>query len=148
MRQETARPRRFRNIKAWQLADELVVRVYQETRLFPGHEQYGLISQMRRAAVSVAANIVEGSSRKSTQEYLQFLYVARASLNELAYYLHLSRRLSYLSESRWNQLEPFTDEVTRTLFGLIQAVSRDGAHQNVSIPCVPQSDVSSLKSEV
>ena len=117
--------RRFRSIKAWQLADGLVAAVYQVTRGFPKDELYGLTSQMRRAAVSVAANIVEGASRRSRQEYLQFLSIAKASLNELSYYIHLSRRLTYLPEPRATELDDLCEETARTLYGLIQAVSKD-----------------------
>jgi len=68
--------RDYTKIRAWQLADELALLVYKMTKKFPKSEVWGLTSQMRRAAVSVPANIVEGSARKSKKEYLQFLYVA------------------------------------------------------------------------
>jgi four helix bundle protein len=119
--------RRFRSIRAWQLADDLAASVYQATKEFPRDELYGLTSQMRKAAVSVAANIVEGSSRRSRQEYLQILSVAKASLSEVSYYIHLSKRLTYLSESRASQLDSLCEETARTLYGLIQAVSKDRA---------------------
>ena len=126
MRQETqASGRRFRSIKAWQRADDLVARIYDATRVFPKDEQYGLTAQMRRAAVSVAANIVEGSARRSRQEYLQFLSMAKASLSELSYHIHLSRRLSYLSASQFDSLDALSEETARTLHGLIQAVSKE-----------------------
>jgi len=126
MRQETKRSgRRFRAIKAWQHADALVASVYQATRTFPKDEQYGLTSQMRRAAVSVAANIVEGSARRSRQEYAHFLSIAKASLDELSYYLHLSQRLEYLSEPQFCRLDNMCEEAARTLYGLIQVVSKE-----------------------
>ena len=117
--------RRFRSIKAWQRADELAVSIYQATKPFPKDEQYGLTAQMRRAAISVAANIVEGSSRRSPQEYLQFLSIARASLSELSYYLHFSTKLKYVSPSQYATLDDMAEETARTLYGLIQAVSND-----------------------
>ena len=126
MRQQTHRSgRKFRNIKAWQRADVLVMLVYKATQEFPKEEQYGLVSQMRRAAVSVAANIVEGSSRRSPQEYLQFLSVARASLNELAYYIELTSRLNYLVPERFQQIDNASQETARVLYGLIQAVLKE-----------------------
>lgn len=127
-RQETKdRPtgRRFRSIKAWQRADELVALTYEATRVFPRDEQYGLTSQMRRAAVSVPANIVEGASRRSRQEYLQFLSVAKASLNELSYYIHLAGRLKYLHGTVLEQLDSACEETARVLYGLMQSVSRE-----------------------
>ena len=124
MRQETEKSgRRFRSIKAWQRADDLVASMYDVTRTFPKDELYGLISQMRRAAVSVAANIVEGSSRRSRREYLQFLSVAKASLSELSYYLHLSSRLAYLTATQFADLDGMCEETARTLYGLTQSVS-------------------------
>ncbi len=82
--------RDFKKILTWQRADDLVVRIYEITQNFPKEELYGLTSQLRRAAVSVPANIVEGSSRGHKREYLQFLYIAKSSLAEVEYYLHLS----------------------------------------------------------
>ena len=126
MRQETVGSgRRFRFIKAWQRADDFVVSVYRATQAFPKDERYGLVTQMRRASVSVAANIVEGSARRSRQEYLQFLFIAKASLSEVSYYLHLSHRLDYLSEAQFNELDGLCEETARTLYGLIQSNSQE-----------------------
>ena len=134
MRQETQRSgRRFRAIKAWQRADELVALVYQATRTFPRNEQYGLTAQMRRAAVSVAANIVEGSARRSRPEYLQFLSMAKASLEELSYYVHLTVRLGYLSEAQFHELDGKCEETARTLYGLIQSVSTEAHREAVHV---------------
>jgi four helix bundle protein len=72
--------RDYRKIKAWQLADELALFVYKATKGFPKSEIWGLTSQMRRAAVSVPANIVEGSAERNRNEYIQFLYVANTSV--------------------------------------------------------------------
>ena len=126
MRPETKKSgRRFRSIKAWQQADYLVAVIYQVTRTFPKDEQYSVVSQMRRAAVSVAANIVEGSARRSHQEYLQFLSIAKASLSELSYYIHLSKQLGYLSDICFCQLNDKSEETARTLYGLMQHVSQE-----------------------
>ncbi|HET9368448.1 MAG TPA: four helix bundle protein [Candidatus Udaeobacter sp.] len=72
--------RDYTKIEAWRLADHLTVVVYERTRSFPREEIYGLTSQMRRAAFSIPANIVEGASRESKKDYLHFLYIARGSL--------------------------------------------------------------------
>ncbi len=88
--------RDYKKIKAWQLADELTLLVYRVTKGFPKNEVWGLTSQMRRSAVSVPANIVEGSARKNKNEYLQFLYIAKSSLTELSYCITFTKELEYL----------------------------------------------------
>jgi four helix bundle protein len=90
--------RDYTKIEAWRLADDLTVAVYERTHSFPREEIYGLTSQLRRAAYSVPANIVEGASRES-KDYLHFLYIARGSLSEAQYFIHLARRLGYLSSA-------------------------------------------------
>ena len=72
--------RGFLDIKAWQFADDLAVDVYQTTTSFPSDQRYSLTNQMQRAAVSVAANIAEGSGRRTIADYLRFLYIAKGSL--------------------------------------------------------------------
>jgi len=114
----------FRSLKAWQFADDLVIAVYEATKTFPHDERYGLIQQMRRAAISVAANIAEGATRSSEKEYAQFLSVARGSLAELEYHLHISRRLGYLNEAAYQRLLELHRETARTLHGLLQAIKR------------------------
>ena len=86
--------RNFKKIKAWQLADNLAVLVYAKSKYFPKKELYCLTSQLRRAAISVPANIVEGACRESRKEYLNFLYIARGSLGEVKYLIHLAQRLT------------------------------------------------------
>ena len=74
--------RDYTKIRAWQMSDDLTVAVYQATRCFPDEERYALTNQIRRAAYSVPANIVEGSSRDSKKDYLHFLYIARLWLRQ------------------------------------------------------------------
>jgi len=95
----------FENLKIWERSHSLVLNVYKLTRLFPKSELYGLTSQLRRVAASVPANIVEGYSRKSKKEFLQFLYQARVSLDETIYFLILSKDLGYITESDLNRLK-------------------------------------------
>ena len=97
--------RDYRKIQAWQEADELAVAVYKATAEFPREELYGLTSQLRRAVVSVAANIVEGSARGTQKDYLHFLHMARGSLSEVQYLIHLAGRLSYLAGAESEALE-------------------------------------------
>lgn len=114
--------RDYTKIKAWQLADELALLVYRATKGFPKSEIWALTSQMRRAAVSVPANIVEGSARKNRNEYLQFLYIAIASLSELHYYVRFTRELEYLDIEKYNVLWAKSRESLRTLQGLISYI--------------------------
>ena len=88
--------RDHRKLRAFELSDEVALLIYRITRSFPKEEMFGLTSQMRRAAVSVPSNIVEGCARESQVEYLRFLEIAFASLRELHYQFGLSRRLGYL----------------------------------------------------
>jgi four helix bundle protein len=107
------------------LADELVIEVYKGTKLFPKEEIYGLTSQMRRAAVSVAANIVEGSSRKHKRDYLHFLYIARGSLAEVDYLISLSCKLGYLNKAEFEKIHMLLHETAKTLHGLIISVEKE-----------------------
>ena len=120
--------RDYKKLRAWQLANNLAVLVYKTTQEFPRSEVFGLTAQIRRAAVSVPANIVEGSARKHQKEFVQFLYVALSSLTELRYYFDLSRELGYLGNGSYNELKGLGVETVRQLQGLIsyfeQAPSR------------------------
>ncbi len=117
--------RDFRKIKAWQLADDATVAVYQATKSFPREELYGLTSQIRRAASSVPANIAEGASRSSVKEYLHFLYIARGSCSETQYFVHLAGRLGFLDADHLACLMAASNEVAQTLYGLIKAVESE-----------------------
>ena len=99
--------------------------VYAVTMNFPKEELYGITSQLRRAAVSVPANIVEGANREHKKEYLHFLYIARASMSETEYFLHLSRRLEYLQDESYNKVDELRKEAAKTLQGLINSVKKE-----------------------
>lgn len=114
----------FRKIQAWQQADELAIAVYAATREFPPEERYGLTSQLRRAAVSVAANIAEGSGRRTERDFRQFLYQAQGSLSEVEYLLHLAHRLDYIKAAHYQTLEAQRAATGRPLAGLIQYLNR------------------------
>ncbi len=88
--------RSHQRLDAWKVSMDLVTEVYREMQRFPKHEQYGLCSQIRRAAVSIPANIAEGAGRESKKEYLRFLAIARGSLSELETELEIAKRLEYL----------------------------------------------------
>ena len=109
-------------LRAFELADEVAILVYRVTAGFPKEELFGLTSQMRRAAVSVPSNIVEGCARDSEAEYLRFLNIAFGSLRELHYQLNLSNRLGFLRNEDSSLLEPKDVETEKVLNGLIRAL--------------------------
>lgn len=117
--------RDYTKIRAWQFADDLTVAVYAATKSFPKDELYALTSQLRRAAYSVPANIVEGASRNSQKDYLHFLYIARGSLNETRYFLHLANRLGYLPTADFQLLSAQASDAISILTGLIKSVERE-----------------------
>lgn len=85
----------YRDLRAWQESHQLVLAVYRATGMFPDHERFGLVSQRRRAAVSVAANIAEGFAKRSIQDKLRYFNISQGSLTELHYYLVLVEDLGY-----------------------------------------------------
>jgi four helix bundle protein len=109
----------YRSNKAWQACDNLAVAVYRATEAYPGHERYGLVSQMRRAGVSAAANIAEGYGRATVKDLLRFLYQARGSLYEVEYFIHLSDRLGYLNGEKQASLSAKQAQAARLLQALI-----------------------------
>ncbi len=116
--------RRFQDLEVWQKAHWWVIEIYKLTQGFPPEERYGLISQARRAAVSVPANIAEGFKRKGVSEKIRFYNIAEASLEEVRYYLILAQDLEYVATS--SQLQEKAEEISRMLYGLIQALNRSG----------------------
>jgi len=111
--------------RAFKLADELALLVYKVTARFPREELYGLTTQMRRAAVSVPSNIVEGCARDSQADYLRFLYIAFGSLRELHYQIRLSKRLGFVLNNDASLIEPTMIEAEKVLNGLIQSLRLD-----------------------
>jgi four helix bundle protein len=107
----------FRNIKVWEKAHKLVLQIYMITRNFPVSERYGLTTQLRRSAASVATNIVEGYKRKSDKDFSHFLNMADSSLEETKYHMILARDLKYLSQAEYGYLSDLADEVGRMLYG-------------------------------
>jgi four helix bundle protein len=107
-----------RKLDAFQLADALVIQVYRGTTDFPSTETYGLLAQLRRAAVSVPTNIVEGCARSSEGDYLRFLDISFASARELLYLIDLSTRLGYLDENTRRELTKLGDRSAGKLSAL------------------------------
>jgi four helix bundle protein len=112
------------SLVAWQRADDLFIKVHLLCRTFPTLERYALSSQARRAAYSVAANIVEGFGRRTVKDRLHFLHVAEASLAELGYCLHVARRLEYISEEAFRDLEIEVKKTGAPLSGLIDRLGQ------------------------
>ncbi len=119
--------RDYKNIRAFKEADELAVLVYKLTKNFPKDEIYGLISQIRRAATSVPTNIAEGASRQYKKDYLNFLYIARGSLAETEYLLHLANKLEYMGDDTFAEVVKQKQAVATTLYGLIESVTKEVA---------------------
>lgn len=106
----------FRDLKVWQKAHQFVLNIYSLTQNFPSEEKFGLVIQLRRAAVSVAANIVEGFKRRGIKDSLNFYTMSEASLAEARYYLLLARDLIYFSKEIYEEHELQADEVAKMLF--------------------------------
>lgn len=114
--------RDFNQLEVWRKAKDLVVDVYQETSRFPSSEQFGLCSQLRRAAVSITANIAEGSGRGSDQDFARFLEMALGSSSETRSHLLLAEELGYLKPEARETLSSKTIEIARMLNGLIETL--------------------------
>jgi len=111
-------------LRAFELADETALLVYRVTRMFPKDERYGLTSQMRRTAVSVPSNIVEGCARESQSKYLRFLEIAFGSLRELHYQLSLAKRLEYGDASAISECANSIVETEKVLRALIRSLRK------------------------
>ena len=114
----------YRDLLAWQKAVALVLEIYRRTESFPKAEIYGLVSQLRRAAVSVPSNIAEGHARRSTGEFRQFLGYALGSLTEMETQIIIAERLGYLCKESSHDLLVRTAEVGRIINGLIRSLRR------------------------
>jgi four helix bundle protein len=120
----------YRDLRVWQHAMDLAEEIYRLTERFPKYELYGLTSQLRRAAVSVASNIAEGKGRQTDKDFVNFLYHARGSLLEVETQIQLARRLKYLTEKDEETFLERTKSIGQQLAGLINALS--GVHTDAA----------------
>jgi four helix bundle protein len=115
----------FRDLKVWQKAHETVLAVYRTSTNFPSDERFGLTSQLRRAAVSIPANIAEGTLRSSDADFARFLHIALGSASEVDYYLLLARDLKFIDPDKHSTLDAGLQEVKRMLAALVTRVKHD-----------------------
>ena len=113
-------PQHYRDLIAWQKAMKLVTHIYEITKGFPDTEKFGLVSQMRRCAVSIPSNIAEGQARNTKGEFKQFIGIARGSIAELTTQILIAEQLGYIAEPQ--ETVKMADEVGRILTGLSQSL--------------------------
>lgn len=112
----------YQNILAWQKSYEFIIEVYRITRGFPTEERYGITSQLRRAAVSVSANIVEGRAKQTEKDFLRYLDIAKGPLWECQFFLKLSKDLGYLSNDEREYLEDLRTQTDYLLFKFTEKI--------------------------
>jgi four helix bundle protein len=114
-----------KDLDVWRLAIDLAQNIYEVSKSFPRDEQFGMTSQMRRAAVSIGGNIAEGAARKGQREFTQFLYIALGSASELETQLEIARRVGLVADGDFARLDALLARVAQMLRGLIRSVKSD-----------------------
>jgi four helix bundle protein len=114
----------FERLDAWRACHQLTLSIYVATRDWPRTEQYGLTSQLRRAAASAATNIAEGGAKRGRAEFRRFLDIANGSLSEVAYLLMLARDIGILSRDDWERMDSVRAPASRLTWRLYQSMSR------------------------
>ena len=110
----------FKGLKIWDKSRMFYLNIYTITSSFPKEELYGLTNQLRRAALSIGANIAEGSGRMSNKEFAKFLYYSMGSVKECEHYLIISKELNFINENNSQKLKKDLDEIARMLSSLLQ----------------------------
>ncbi|MBU1127472.1 MAG: four helix bundle protein [Candidatus Omnitrophica bacterium] len=113
----------YRDLLVWQKSMNLVTAVYQITKILPKNEKYGLISQIKRCAISIPSNIAEGYGRRSRNDYLRFLQIAISSLYELQTQIEIAFNLKYLSKDKFTETYELSREIERMLSSLCAKVN-------------------------
>ena len=116
---------RWRSLEVWRLADDFARKIYEATKGFPKEELYGITSQLRRAALSVPTNIVEGYSRRGDRELARFIDIALGSLAEVKYLLHFSHSIMYLSAADYRELSEVAQHLGGKLWKFYEKVRED-----------------------
>ncbi len=116
--------RNYRDLKVWQKAMKLVTGVYSTTKYLPKEEIYGLVSQIRKSAVSIPSNIAEGYGRNSTNDYIRFLQISNGSLYELQTQLEICLNLQYLSRDTFEKVYQQSREIERMISSLVKKLSK------------------------
>lgn len=124
MIETTSKITSYKDLLVWKKSIAMVKEVYLLTKMLPEDERYGLTSQMRRSAVSIASNIAEGWGRNSTKNYVQFLRIARGSLLELETQIIICRELSYIENENYNTINNLIVEESKMLNALIKAINK------------------------
>ena len=113
----------YRELIAWQCAMDMVVAVYEVSRFFPKDEMYGLVNQLRRAAVSVPSNLAEGQGRGAGRDFAQFVRIARGSVQEVETQLLIAERLGLVTSDQTKDALGIADEVSRLIGGLYRSLT-------------------------
>lgn len=112
-----------KDLLVWEKSIDLVEQIYKFTKQFPKEELYGITNQMRRCAVSIPANIAEGSGRKNKAEFIQFLHIALGSASELETHLIISQRIGFLSSNSYDEIMNALNEIIKMICGLINSLN-------------------------
>lgn len=115
----------YRKLSVWQLSMELCTNVYNISANFPNQEMYGLISQIRRASVSICANIAEGHGRNSNKAFIAFLNISRASAFEVSTLMEISRNLNYIKEEEMVKIQDDIEIISKMIFKLINKLTKE-----------------------
>jgi four helix bundle protein len=114
----------FERLEAWQLCHVLVLAIYRLTSGWPVTERYGLVSQVRRAAMSIPTNLAEGAAKRGPREFRRYIDISLGSLSELTYLLRLAHDLGYIRSEEFEQIEQMRDRAGQVTWGLYRAISR------------------------
>jgi len=113
-----------KNLDVWKKSLDLIIRVYKLTKDFPQYEYYGIVAQMRRAALSISSNIAEGAARQTKKEFIQHLYIAQGSLSELDTQFEIAKSLGYLVSNELIHISELAVRVDKMITGLIKSLKR------------------------
>jgi len=127
----------YKELKVWQRSYQLCLKIYKVTTIFPKEERYGLTSQIRRSAVSIPSNIAEGYGRKTTADYIRYLYIAYGSVCELETQILLSMDLGYIDSAVIEKIKDEIQQIERMLKGLIKSLENKHLNPGPLEPFLP-----------